>query len=85
MSRSSMEPIWHAHVYIVALFHGQYYTYTSHKNQAWPPTKKKFVGRYIGLAKRITDILAGVELPFTMKARACGLRFCIIPKAWART
>ena len=32
-----------AQVYLVVLFHGQYYTYTSHHSKAWPPSEEQIV------------------------------------------
>ena len=32
-----------ARVYVVVFFRGQYHTYTSHKNRAWPPSEEEIV------------------------------------------
>jgi hypothetical protein len=30
-------------VYAVVLYHGQIYTYTSHSNEVWPPSREEIV------------------------------------------
>ena len=54
-----------AYVYVVVLFHGQYYTYTSYKHRTWPPSEEQIVGIFDSRPKYLAKISAGPELSRT--------------------
>ena len=48
-----------AKVYVVVLFHGQFYTYTSHCNEAWPPSRHEIVSTDFVMDEDVRSPLIG--------------------------